>query len=231
MSSYERRFDQLRSIGRLETALIRWRERQEFLMTFSDSESLISTFRSRRDESRLLKHLGLLAICIEAREGDEDAFLLLVGLYLPTFRRLRRDIGVCLLEEEDLEAEMLAGFWEALSDARSLARNPASALFHGPQHRAWKAVAQAGHRRRWIDELEDGPCLESPDDREAIRLVEQAVEAGVLEGNEAALILATRVSQEPVAELAQDSGERRDSLSRRRKRAERRLAEWLAEGN
>lgn len=51
----------------------------------------------------------------------------------------------------------------------------------------------------------------------------------MLEGNEAALILATRVSQEPVAELAQASGERRDSLSRRRKRAERRLAEWLAE--
>lgn len=229
MSGYERRFDQLRSTGRLQSAFTRWRERQEFLMTFSDSESLISTFRSRQDESRLLKHLGLLAICFEAREGDEDAFLLLVGLYLPTFRRLRREIGPCLLEEEDLEAEMIAGFWEALSDARSLARNSAAALFHGPQHRAWKAVAQAGQKRKWTDEMEDGSCQESADGRDAIRLVEEAVEAGVLEGSEAALILATRLGKEPVAELAEASGERRDSLSRRRKRAERRLAEWLAQ--
>lgn len=132
MSVYERRFNELRSTGRLDSALARWKRGQSFLMAFSDSDALVSTFRSGRDEKRPAKHLGLLAICIEARGGDEDAFLLLVGLYLPTFRRLRREIGPCLLEEEDLEAEMIAGFWEALSDPVGLARSPAAGSLPRP---------------------------------------------------------------------------------------------------
>jgi DNA-directed RNA polymerase specialized sigma24 family protein len=229
MSRYEKRFEEIRSTGRLEVALAKWKERQDFLNVFPDSKALLSKFRSSGVEDELLKRLALLAVSTEARDGDEDAFLLLVGLYLPTFRRLRKEIGACLLEEEDLEAEMIVGFWEAVSKARGLIRNPSAVLFHGPQHRVWKAVAHAGVRRRWTDEPEDQPSSESPEDREVIRLIEEAVKSGVLSESEAALVLTTRLDQEPVAELANDSGERREALSMRRKRAEQRLAEWLAE--
>lgn len=226
MAGYHRRFEALKESGRLDSALVRWKARHTELSAFADSEAFVRDFKPREQQSETSQRMVLQAVASEAVRGDEEAFLLLVGLYLNTFRQLRREIGHCLLDEQELEAEMLAGFWEVIHGL-GVSRTPAATLFFGPRRRVWKAIASAGESRLWTDESEIEAALAPAPDLEAIHLLEEAVENGVLSSEEFALIVASRVSGEPVSELARHLGARRETISMRRRRAELRFAKWL----
>ena len=217
--------------GEMDQALHRWSTRHPCLRDIAQAEDLVGLFR-QVDGDRERKERILRALTTRAKVGDEPAGILLIGLYLPSFRRTRREIGSCTLTEEELEAEMLTGFWEEVTRPHPIAVSVTSRLFYAIQNRAWKAVrassramasavpistSEVASHGGSSSALEDSPEL----------MLDLATREGILSRHQAQLIRATRLEGFSIEELAAKLGTSCDALKMKRSRAERRLIDWL----
>lgn len=198
---------------------------------FLDVEELIAFVRSRDQTEYDMKNDVLAALCrvatSQGREGYEQAGILVIWLFSGAMRNISREIGKSPLNLDELDSEMVAGFWEEVSAGCRRSRGFSSRLYHAARRRAWKAVIAARKQEAGATEadLESMPDLGASGNPSAV--LEAAESEGILSDAQAELIEATRIEGQSVASVACGMGLSREAAGMRRKRAEDRLASWL----
>jgi len=171
----------------------------------------------------------LLAALVRIARTDPEAFGVLAACLLPGLRhRVARHARS--LEREEALAIMVAGLYErvAASAVDEDARFVAGRLLSLPTERLRRAESV---QRGWTAQTRHDPETASRAgavELSAATLVVTAVDAGVIDEQDARLILATRFAGRPLREAAQRLGLRYESVKKRRQRAEARWAAWWA---
>jgi hypothetical protein len=153
-----------------------------------------------------------------------------LGMAMPGLRRCLRELKLAFVgDPTDLESEIAKGFLESLYKL-----DPAEYALCA---RLVRAAHKAGTRLVYAEAAFDGARWEKPQSRAPVPpwghpdfLLLGAVEAGVITDDEAKLIATTRLEEVPVDLVAALLGERTNTVVQRRRRAENRLAEALADG-
>jgi hypothetical protein len=218
-----------RTSGSLEHALARWQTRHEELTGFADPDGLIAFIREPDVERRESKDKALAALCVEGIGRDNEAALLLVWLMLPGLLLLRRRLMVGDgLGGDDLDAELLAGVWEAATRVRPGTPYVAARLLDGARRRALAAIRR---EEDWTGRTEplagdgEGSAMAAVDSEGLHDVLAEAVRAGVISSPEADLL---RASRAVIPKLRSRLGISETAARSRRLRAKRRLLTWLA---
>jgi len=221
----EKSFDRLRETYRMEEAFQGWNEDRPALAGFGSLEELIRFCRNQNEDLLYEKNRVIAALCTEAAEGDGEAGLLLVWLFMGIFHNLAMRIGPCPLSPDELESEMLSAFWEEVRRAKE--EKLSGTLFYAVKHRVWGAVREkrAEFSRQAIFNLE--PAGPSPFVENPSLVVERAAKEGVLSEIDAELVIATRLEDLAVEEFGRKHGMSREQTHKRRQRAEQKLIGWL----
>lgn len=216
-----------RARGGLESAFSRWRDRHDALEVARNVDELIELLRSGPRSQYPQKNDALRALCLEAAGGDELAGALLLWLLLPALllewkRVHRRDA----LSPEDLESELLAGFWESITWIRPASRKVAARLIQGARRRAIAAVRRDSVWVHATDPvaLGDVPVASSGEELDPFASLDEAASQGVLSPLDVEVLLATPEGLKAVAER---EGLTVKATRLRRGRARRRLIGWL----
>jgi DNA-directed RNA polymerase specialized sigma24 family protein len=205
-----------------------WQMRRKELQSFADASALVGFLRDPDAEPRRAKDSALVALCTEASDGDRGAVALLLWLMLPALLRVRRRVLSNALDHEDLDAELLAGVWEAATAVEPSTPNVATRLRHGARRRALAAVRQAEDWAGRIEALtgEVGePTGPEPGAGDMNDVLSEAVRACVISAAEAELFRVSRTSVRTLRSLLNVS---ESGVRSRRLRAKRRLLAWLA---
>lgn len=218
-----------RASGALEHALLRWQARNKELTGFDDPGGLIDFIREPDTEERDAKDEALAALCAEGIHGDDEATLLLVWLLLPGLLLLRRRIRAREgLDRDDLDAELLAGMWEAATRVRPETSYVAARLLDGARRRALAAIRREEDWTGRTEPLErdgegSGTSTIAPEGLHDV--LAEAVGAGVISAPEAELL---RASRAVMPTLRSRLGISESAARSRRLRGKRRLLAWLA---
>jgi hypothetical protein len=218
----------LRRSGVLEEALRRWKTTRDALRSFADVEALIGFLRDPGAEPRAAKDSALAAISVEATGGDQTAATLLIWLMLPGLLRVRQRVGTWnSLGREDLDAELLAGVWEAATAIGPATTSVAARLVNRARRRALTAVRRAADWAGRSEPLSTGmaePVYEHPGSPEDV--LAEAVRARVISTGEAELFRATHGT---IGKVRARLGVTVYGAQSRRRRARRRLLAWRAD--
>jgi len=218
----------LRRSGTLDEALRRWKTRRDALRSYADAEALIGFLRDPGAEPRVAKDSALAAISVEATHGDQMAATLLLWLMLPGLLRVRRRLVTWnALGREDLDAELLAGVWEAATAVGPATSNVAARLLNRARRRALTAVRRAADWTGRSEPLSTDmaePEYEHAGGREEV--LSEAVRAGVISSEEAELFRATHGT---IGKVRARMGVTAYGAQNRRRRARQRLLDWLAD--
>jgi hypothetical protein len=168
-----------------------------------------------------------------ARAGDPAWTVALVGVAMPGLRRAAASLPASRGDTDDLQIEMLTGFLAGLRalDLDDLDDVPLPARLCWAARRAGLALAHAdaahAARRRDLDDCGDAPAMPwgHPD-----FVLATAVSRGVLSPAQAQLIGRNRLESVPLSQIAAETGISHPALCNRRKRAEKKLAEAIADG-
>jgi hypothetical protein len=221
-----------RGSGALVHALRGWRIRHDELRSLDHPDDLIRLARAAHDEGRESKDRVLAALCVEGVRGDDDAAVLLVWLMLPSLLLVRRSLAArSAFDTEELDAELLAGLWEAVARVRPGAPYVAKRLVDGARHRAFAAIRREEDWTGRIAPLlvEIGESQTVPPDADDFRdVLSEAVAAGVISEIEADLF---RASRAVAPRLWSHQGISESAARSRRLRARRRLLDWLADSS
>jgi len=217
----------LQRSGVLEEALRRWKTTRDALRSYADVEALIGFLRDPGAEPRAAKDSALAAISVEATGGDQTAATLVLWLMLPGLLRVRqRLVSWNALGREDLDAELLAGVWEAATAVGPSSTSVAARLVNRARRRALTAVRQAadwtGRSEPLSTEMaEPGP---EPGSNDPEDILTEAARAGVISTGEAELFRATYGT---IGKVRARMGVTVYGAQNRRRRARRRLLDWL----
>jgi len=222
-------FAALQRSGLLDEALRRWKRTRDALRSFANVEALIGFLRDPGAEPRAAKDSALAAIGVEATDGDQTAATLLMWLMLPGLLRVRqRLVSWNALGREDLDAELLAGVWEAATAVGPSSTSVAARLVNRARRRALTAVRRAaewaGRSEPLSTEMAE-PASESGSNRMEDILTE-AVRAGVISTGQAELFRATHGT---IGTVRARMGVTTYGAQNRRRRARQRLLDWLAD--
>jgi DNA-directed RNA polymerase specialized sigma24 family protein len=215
-----------RESGALGAEFRRWREGREELRRFADVEELVTACRD--GTSRGAADLALRGLCAVAREGDQSAGSLLVWLLLPGLLSVRSGLRAeDALPREDLDAELVAGVWEAAASLVESDRHVARRLVNAAR---WRVLAAMRESIEWAERTENldvEPADESGPagwDGEAGDALAAAVREGVLSPEDAQLLVAAR---ERIRALGEKLGLSLNGVQSRRFRARQRLRDWV----
>jgi hypothetical protein len=217
-----------RTSGALAHALLRWQTHHEALTSFDDLDGLTDFIREPDVERRETKDRALAALCVEGIRGDDEATLLLVWLMLPGLLLLRRRLMARDgLDGDDLDAELLAGVWEATTRVCPGSRHVAARLLNGGRRRALAAIRReedwTGRTELLLGEVET--LVTSRVDSEGLHdVLAEAEGAGVISATDAELL---RASRAVMPTLRSHLGMSESAARSRRLRAKRRLLAWL----
>jgi hypothetical protein len=236
----------LRESGMLRAAFRLCQERHAPLSSYPDVEEVISACRVLENDYEA-KDEVVRALCLEVSgapevsegtQGSQVAGLLLVWLFLPGLRLAawRFSAAYELVNPEDIadiEAELVAGFWEAVGAVGPETRRVCGHLVIGARRRAWQALREAvGYQTQieWqleaLSELE-GPRTHAADFRGPEDVLREAFRARILSEIELILIDQTRLEGASVVEVGRRLGLKAQAAYKRRSRAEARLGAWL----
>jgi hypothetical protein len=218
----------LRRSGVLDDALHRWTTRRDALWSYADAEALIGFLRDPDAEPRAAKDSALAAISVEATGGDQIAATLLLWLMLPGLLRVRQRLVTWnAIGREDLDAELLAGVWEAATAVGPATTAVAARLVNRARRRALWAVRRAAD---WAGRSEPlSTELAEPEHEHAggpEEILSEAVRAGVISAVEADLFRATHGT---IGTVRARMGVTAYGAQNRRRRARGRLLDWLVD--
>lgn len=217
-------------------ALRRWQPRHEALGNFLGLDALVAVCRDRYGSGRI-KDDVLIALCDEAiahpddqdSKADPDAALVLCWLHLPGLWEIVRELGRWnALASEDLEAELLAGFWEAASEIGAETRKVSARLVNRARWRGLAACRVAigwETRAELLEPTSAARLLPSSLSWNAAKVIVEAVRRKILTSHEARLVLAPHRDLRAVAE---EQGLAPHDAYERRYRLRRRLRAWVA---
>lgn len=144
LSELGRRYRKKRAEARFDDVFETWRETYPALAEYEDVEALIEFFRDDDPEDFEPKNAVAIILAGLAREGDETAALLLFELYLPGLYDLADEYGRHeVVEPDDLDAEIVAGFWTAAEKLRPDTEIATGKLMRGAKDKAIEAVTKA----------------------------------------------------------------------------------------
>lgn len=222
----------LRRSGALDAGLCRWKIGQQGLRSFADAEALIGFLRDPDVEPKRTKDPVLAALCMEATRGDQSAATFLLWLMLPGLLRVRRRVAAWnALGREDLDAELIAGVWEAATAIGPATASVAARLVNRARRRAMSALRQAVD---WAWRLEPLPLEVGEDPGPEVApggledVLVEAVQGGCISEEEAELF---RASRRTIGQVRARLGVTAYGAQNRRRRAKRRLLAWLAESS
>lgn len=131
-------------------------------------------------------------------------------------------------DADELDAELLVGLVEAVGAFEPGGGHVAARLLTGPWSRAKRArraaEADFGRHVGLLDSLPPPPPFGHSE-----LVLAKAVALGVVSGEEAELIAATRLGGRALHQVADEAGETYGAIRRRRWKAERRLVQAIAE--
>lgn len=219
----ERAFEMERASGRLTKAVEEWSR----LGGFGDArtlEDLIQRCRGPVAGSRDQKDSIHVTLCRKAchEPRDEVAGVVLCWLFLPGLSQLRRAFSArSNVDQEDLFAELLAGFWEAAARVKPHSRYVARYLLLGARRRAKRAsrhaaLAASAEASQDLDANAATSSEDLSDDTFA-----RALDEGLIDRRQVELLLATRATIGEVAARYQLS---LGAAQQARHRARQRLA-------
>lgn len=227
-AAIEAELTQRRDSRALPEAFTRWRSRQEGLQHFSDVEDFIAACRAGDGGSRRATDAALGSLCAEAQAGDESAAILLVWLILPGLLRVRAGLRLGrALAPEDLDAELVAGVWEAAARLDQSDRGVARRLVNAAR---WRVLAAMREAIDWTDSAQEigtepvdgsGPGSWTPEPGD---ILAGAVREGVLSPEDAEFVIATR---QTIRQLGERLGLSLRGAQSRRHRARGRLRAWV----
>lgn len=228
----ERSFEQLRP--RLDTAFGRWRRLEPALGKFATVEEFVAFCRDQNPALYSDKNDAIASLCRLATTSSRpqsrgaEAGVVLIYLFSGALRNIAKEIGSCLLSLDELDSEMLAGFWEEAARVRTSSRGASTRLYHAARRRAWEAVAAARQHASSTAELNPAILVPSVPSSNPSLILERALQEGVISEIQAELIGATRIERAPTTAVATSLGLTRQAATMQRTRAARRLAAWLS---
>lgn len=230
--SIERGFQALRRGGRFERALDRWRDDLPQLASIESVEAIIQTCRAPEPEGGGRDPI-LSALCAAATQPpkDEMASLLLCWLFLPgLYTALSSIPRPPWFDAEDLASEALVGFLEAAGKIDSSTTAVARRLLRGARQAAVEAVRKAEVSWDNVEPLPDEFAGSGDDDPAHTYddTFERAAERRIVSSENAKLV---QLDRGQIEEAASRQGLSRGAVYSRRKRARRRLREWLSESS
>ncbi|MGF6886300.1 hypothetical protein ABIA39_000267 [Nocardia sp. GAS34] len=170
-----------------------------------------------------------------ARTGEESAVLVCAGAALPMLSSISKMLCGHPVYRADTESMTILGFLEALEAVDIERPYVAYRLRWATFHRTCIPIRErraAPSPADWFGEHEPTPAsgviISSPHGHPDL-LLAMAVEEGVLSAAEAGLITDTRLEHHKLVQLAPETGVPYQTLAKRRRRAEQRLAVWLRE--
>lgn len=223
----ERVFEVERASGRLPKVVGEWSRRG----TLGDAQTLDDLIQRCRGPvvgSRGQKDQIHVTLCLKAchEPRDEMAGFLLCWLFLPGLSQLLRLFSArSNVDQEDVFAELLVGFWEAAARVKSDSRYVARYLLLGARRRAKRALRHAALAasteviHRDVDPVGQTSVEDLADDGFA-----RALDEGLVSPCQVDLILATRAT---IGEVAARYELSLSAAQQVRHRARQRLAEWL----
>ncbi|MHB8242788.1 MAG: RNA polymerase sigma factor [Solirubrobacteraceae bacterium] len=210
-----------------------WRESEPALARFTDTAAVIRFLRGPGEPSE--KDAVLLALLAWARREPVGGRVVLEAIQPGLFNlivRLTRDAR----DPDTMAATIFASMWEGIRryPLESRRRRVAANLLLDTLKRTLKVM---GRESEWqARRVLDRPVLLAadedglPDGGNVVAVLVRAVEARAITGEEATVILATRIDGRRLAEVAQSAGLSLNAMRVRRHRAERRLLLFLGYG-
>jgi DNA-directed RNA polymerase specialized sigma24 family protein len=225
-------FDRRRTTLRFGRRFEQWRRGSRELRRFSDVDDLLAAVTAG-GLGWAPTDAALAALARQAaREGvsrraDDDATCLLLALLIGPLTRRTRDADIAgPLDDEDAQAEVVAGLWEAVVAMGPPCSGVARFLVNAARRRARGAARRELDFRRRRRELRyevDAAATSSTGNPEEVLASAEA--RGVLTSLERELIARTRLENVSPNELCEELSRRAAFL--RRDRAEVRVVAWL----
>lgn len=215
--------------GRLDRALAAWRRTHD-VGGIETIEELIQCCRGPEFGTRRQKDAIAVALCMEAcQDGDQRAGVLLCWLFLPGLSQLLQGLRLAstVEDEDDLIADLLAGFWEAASRVTPKSRFIARYLLLGARRYAKKAMRRASRAGVvTVDFNLDAHAGAAPVDDEVDDRIERALGEGIVSRSDVELVFSTRAT---IGEVAARYELSLGAAQQARHRARSRLADWLTQ--
>ncbi|MEX2555563.1 MAG: hypothetical protein WEB06_08025 [Actinomycetota bacterium] len=222
----ERAFEMERASGRLTKAVEGW-SRNGALGDARTLEDLIQRCRGPVAGSRDQKDSIHVTLCRKAchEPRDEMAGVVLCWLFLPGLSALLRAFSArSNVDQEDLFAELLTGFWEAAARVKPHSRYVARYLLLGARRRARRALRQAERAASAeVSHAVDASATTSIEELSDVSFA-RALGEGLIDRRQVELLLATRST---IGEVAARYELSLAAAQQARHRARQRLAHWL----
>lgn len=206
-----------------------WQAKQPVLARFADPAAVVGF--ARGSSSRADKDAVLGALLMWARHEAIGARMVL-EIIRPGLLNLSARIMRDAREREELCSMMFLAVWEAIRNyplARRPRRIAANLLLDTLHQTLLQSGAESTWRAAWSFasvEAGDRDGVEEVDG-DVDGLLNRAVRAGAVSGEEAELILSSRIDGVELSDLADASGISYNAMKVRRQRAERRLIVFL----
>ncbi|MGH2726718.1 MAG: hypothetical protein ACRDKS_07050 [Actinomycetota bacterium] len=221
----EQSFAAHRASRSFETAVARWRGKWPVFADLGEAEDVARA--CRKPGPRALKDAIHVALCVEATHTpkDELACLFLYWLFLPGLIATADEL--CSSDNfDEVTAELLSGFLEAVSKVSPSSTHVARHLIRGGRLRALTNLRKAEARASHEEELEVDQAGSDDPTASARVLMADALRGGVISAVEAKLLFAEREDLATTAALH----ELTSTAARQMKaRARQKLAAWLSE--
>jgi DNA-directed RNA polymerase specialized sigma24 family protein len=206
-----------------------WQTKKPVLVRFAGPAAVVSF--ARGSSSRADKDAVLGALLVWAKHESIGARMVL-EIIRPGLLNLSARIMRNSREREELCSMMFLAVWEAIRNyplARRPRRIAANLLLDTLHQTLLQSGAESAWRAAWSFmsvEARDGDGVDEVDG-DVDGLLDRAVGAGAVSGEEAELILASRVDGVELSDLADAAGISYNAVKVRRQRAERRLLLFL----
>lgn len=244
LSELGRRYRKKRASAPFDDLFEAWRATYPPFAEYKNVEALIKFFRDDDDpEDYEPKNAVAIILAGLAREGDETAGLVLFELYLPGLYDIADEYGKHeVVESDDLDAEIVAGFWAAAEKLTPDTQIATGKLMWGAKDKAIELVTKAIDKLGvetlpedfdlyWsmIADLRDtaDPFGEVEAQGSVADVLRAAEEEDILTNFEAHLIALTRLEGLSLQQVADCLGVGKGRIKGRRHRAEGRLVRWL----
>jgi len=221
----DRAFEAELASGRLDRALGEWRRTRD-VGGVETIEELVERCRGPAFGTPQQKDEIVVSLCVEACQSDDQrAAILLCWLFLPGLSQVLQALySSSTIDDDDLVADLLTGFWEAASRVTQDSRCVARYLLLGARRFALKSMRGASRVGLSVEyeaaDVDAGMLV----DVEVSDRIDRAVCEGIVSRSDVDLVFTTRATIGEVAARYQLS---LGAAQQARHRARARLAVWL----
>ncbi len=216
--------------GPLRTSLRVWSEQEPALAGFATPQQLLRHLRGLRGNRRAEDEI--LAALLRQARSDPLAGRVMLQALLPGLKALAGRILLDVGERDELWSALLAHCWERICRyplERRPTRIAANTLLDTLQKTTRELKKQRRDRERFGNDLPAEQAAPGLLMRDVGQVLERAVAAAAISGEEAELILRTRIDGADLHTVADEIGLAYNSLVVRRLRAEKRLLLFLGQ--